>query len=72
MAKRKSIAKNKSEYAALLAKLDGNYSGLSREEARKALRLMETLEIGLIIRGYKSACLIIRRNAKRKAAKLKI
>lgn len=72
MSKRKAVAKNKSEYAALLAKLDGDYAGLSRAEARKALKLMETLETGLILRGYKSACLIIRRNAKKKAAKFKI
>jgi hypothetical protein len=69
--KRKAVAKNKTELAALLAKLDGERIGLSRADARLALKLMETLETALIVRGYKSACLIIRRNAKRKAEKMK-
>lgn len=68
---RKSVAKNKSELAALLAKLDGSGIGLSRADARKALKLMETLETALVARGYKSACLIIRRKAVKKAKALK-
>lgn len=69
--KRKSAVKNKSELAALLAKLDGERIGLSREDARRALKLMETLEAALVARGWKSACLIIRRKAVKRAKKLK-
>ena len=68
---RKSVAKNKSEYAALLAKLDGSYKGISRDEARKILKMMEALEVALIIKGYKSAALLVRKSAKKKAAKLR-
>lgn len=68
---RRSVAKNKSEYAALLAKLDGSYKGISRDEARKLLKMMESLEVALIVKGYKSAALLVRRSAKKKAKKLK-
>lgn len=68
--KRKSVATSRTSYADILNKLDGLRAGISRSEFRKALKLMETLEAALIKRGYKSAVLIIRRNAKKKAAKL--
>lgn len=66
---RKSVAKNKSEYASLLAKLDGAYKGISRAEARKLLKMMESLEVALIVKGYKSAALLVRKSAKKKAEK---
>lgn len=69
--KRKSVARNKSEYAALLAKLDGSYKGISRDEARQLLKMMEALEVALIIKGYKSAALLVRKSAKKKAGKIK-
>lgn len=68
---RKSIAKNRSELAEVLSRLDGVRVGLSREEARLALKFMETLETALIMRGWKSVCLVIRRRAKLKANRMK-
>jgi len=68
---RKALATSKSEYAEVLNKLDGIRMGLSRADYRKALKLMESLETALIMQGYKSAALIIRRKAKKNAAKLK-
>lgn len=68
---RKKLVSNRSELAVILSQLDGVRVGLSREEARLALRLMETLETALVVKGWRSACLVIRRRAKLKAEKLK-
>lgn len=70
--KRKSIATSKTELADILNKFDGLKIGLSRKEARKALGFLEVLETALYKAGYKSAVLIVRRNAVRKAKKLKV
>ena len=67
--KRKRVTTSRTGLAALLAKLDGDYKGLSRAQARLACKYMEVLETTLITKGYASACLIIRRNARRKAGK---
>ena len=68
---RKVIAKNRTELADVLNKIDGLYQGISRAEFRKALKIMEALETALIMRGYKSAALVIRRIARKKAITLK-
>lgn len=69
--KRKRIATSKTKIADLLNVMDGLRTGLNRHEARKALKFLETLETALIIRNYASVILIIRRNARKKADKLK-
>jgi len=68
---RKSIASSKTELADILNEFDGLGTGLSRAGARKALKYLEVLEIALYVRGYKSAAMIVRRNAVRKGKLLK-
>jgi len=68
---RKSIATSKTELAEILNKFDGLRTGLSRADARKALKFLEVLETALYVAGYKSAVRIVRKNAVRKGNKLK-
>ena len=69
--RRKAIATSKSELADVLNKMDGLRTGLSRADARKALKHMEVLETALILKGYRSAAMIIRRKAVKKAKAFK-
>lgn len=69
--KRKAVATSKSELADILNKMDGLKTGLSRADARKALKFLEVLETALILRGYRSAAMIIRRKAVKKAKAFK-
>lgn len=69
--KRKSITTSKTGLADILNKMDGLRTGTTRAENRKMLKFLETLETALYVKGWKSACLIIRRNAVRKGKKIK-
>lgn len=71
MASRKQLVKNRSELADVLNKLDGLRHGLSQKQARTALKHVEILETALIAKGYKSAVMVLRRQAVKKAAALK-
>jgi uncharacterized protein Smg (DUF494 family) len=66
--KKKVLAKNRTDLADLLNKLDGLREGFSRKDIRGALKLLETLEIAVIKSGkYRSPSLMIRARAKKKA-----
>jgi uncharacterized protein Smg (DUF494 family) len=66
--KKKVLAKNRTDLADLLNKLDGLRTGFSRKDIRGALKLLETLEIAVIKSGkYRSPSLMIRARARKKA-----
>jgi hypothetical protein len=68
---RKILTTSRTGLADVLNKFDGLRTGLSRTEARKALKHLEVIETALFVAGYKSAVRIIRKNAVRKGTKLK-
>ena len=67
---RRSIVNNRAELANILAKLEGGKHQAIVADIREVLKLMVALETALIVRGYKSANLIIRREALEKARKI--
>lgn len=68
--KKKVLAKNRTQLSDLLNQLDGLRQGYSRREIRGAMKLLETIEIAVVKSGkYRSLCLMIRAQAKKKALK---
>lgn len=64
MACRKQIVKNRNELASLQAMLEGGKSEAKVGDHRQSLRLLKQLEKWLIVKGYKSAVMMIRREAR--------
>lgn len=71
MAGRKKIVETPMQYAALLTKMEGGKSQIKVGDMRQALRLMRALETSLILSGYRSALLMIRREAVEQAKKIR-
>jgi hypothetical protein len=69
--KRKSILENRNEYASILTKVEGGKSQIKVGDMRQALKIMVRLETALIRAGYKSAMMVLRREAVAKAKALK-
>lgn len=69
---RKTIAKNRTELAKIVSELDGKRQGISRDEARTALKFAYYLEVVAKKVGAKSVLMPIIRRAKRKAAAMKL
>lgn len=65
------IARNRSRLAEIVNELDGKREGISRAEARKALKFVEAIETVAKIKGYKSVLMPIIRKANAKAKKFK-
>lgn len=68
---RKTIAKNRTELAKIASELDGKGKGLSRADARLALKHAYYLELTAKITGAKSPLMTIIRKAKKDAIKYK-
>jgi hypothetical protein len=66
MAARKKVVDTTMQYAALMAKLEGGKVEIPMGQWRQAVSYMEKLETALYVAGYKSAVLMIRRNAVKK------
>lgn len=69
--KRKVFVKNRNHYASLLAKLEGGKSSVKIGDMRQVLSLVVAFEVALIKDKRRSALLMLRKEAKEKAAKLK-
>lgn len=68
---RKTIARTRSELARIVSELDGKRQGISREEARTALRFAYYIEVVAKKVGAKSVLMPIIRRAKKKAEAMK-
>lgn len=64
------MAKNRQQYASLLAKLEGGKSEARIGDIRQILKLQKDLELQMVLMGYKSLLLGIRREAVAEAKKL--
>jgi hypothetical protein len=71
MAKRKSVAQNKTELADLLNQLDGLRMGYSRKDYRAAIKLISAVDIACRVRNYKSPLAMMAKVNIKKALKLK-
>jgi hypothetical protein len=69
MAARKQLIRNRNHYAQVLTTLEGGKSSIKMGDMRQALRLVVEFEAELYRRGYKSALLILRREAVEKGKK---
>ncbi len=69
---RKVIARNRTELAKIASELDGKYKGLSRKDARTALKHAFNLELVAKITGAKSVLMPLIRQAKKDAIKFKV
>ena len=69
--KRKVFVKNRNHYASLLCKLESGKSSIKIGDMREALKIIIAFEVDLIKTKKRSALLMLRKEAKEKAAKLK-
>lgn len=66
MASRKELVRDRNHYASLIAKLEGGKSSIKIGDMRQAMKLIVILEAVLIKAGYKSALMVLRREAVQK------
>lgn len=71
MAERKKVLTTRNQFASILTKLEGGKSQMKIGDARQALSLMVALEEALILKGYKSAMMVLRKEAVAKAKAFK-
>ena len=69
--KRKQLIKNNTELADLLNKLDGLRTNITRAEFRKAIKLINSVDIACRVRGYKSVTAMMGRWNAKKAMKMR-
>lgn len=72
MAKRKVLAKNKTEMADVLNQLDGLKAGINRATNRKVLQNLLSLDMSVTIKGgYRSPLVMLRSQSLKKIKALK-
>jgi predicted RNA-binding protein associated with RNAse of E/G family len=69
--KRKSVAKNATELADILNRLDGLRTGISRAEFRKAVKLINAVDIACRASGYRPVTAMMAKHNIKKANKVK-